>query len=989
MTPDPATADFLRFRETGDLGALERALATVQPALSRQVQRQLRNEAEAADVVQETMLAALQRSDQFQGDATLQAWLGGISRHLMHRVWRRPSPALGLAEAADRGDGPATTAEQEQLDAVLRDAVAQLQDPYREVMQLYLAGETSAQIIAARLGRSPSTVRTQLERALRRLRDLVPRSLAPMVVAMLAARGTAAEPRPATGRGRRRAALAAAAAILALLAGTVVWWRAAPDGQPAAPPRPDPEPSPLVASTTPDPPLRTTAAEPSAAPNASVPATASVEVALRWASSGAPAAGVAVILAAPAHPGGKPLIVHFDSWRHAITDADGIAQFDAVPAGPAQVRFEDLRVEERLDIGAGAEVRVARDVRPAFDITGRILDPEGNGVAGAELWASSSGRLMTPGYVAAISDQEGNYRAPLVSRSSQIDLWAEADGYRPSSRFQLKGSASAGKLDFSLLRDPRVIRGVLRDPEGAAVPGVIGFYPAAVPDRAPPALYVQADAAGRFTCASLDPIGYHMAATAAGWAGSITKIDLTPGDADVELSLLHGAMIEGKIHGIGAVDTEQLRVGPRRPGPRRANPEQFLLLPAATVSPDATYRLGPMPPGPVIIAAFDPYVTNGLLARRGLSISTTGTLPCDLYAGGEPSWRVSVLTARGRPAAGVVVALAHPTDEPQSGRFTARAATDAAGTVVFHAPPEQPMDVLVYAERSVALPLAFRPGVRPGADLSVQLPTAQVPLGSRVVGRWPTPATDGPPPPTILLRQADSGFALQQTLTTDAADLAFDAVPAGSYLVEARHAEPPHASAVLTSCEVDGTDAVDLGELTPPKWAQLRLLVTEAAPPSPLTVHVLDAQGHLVVELPIQPGTPRKLGVPAGHLTIGYFDTSLRWQRRTLTATPGATESMTLDPGTGRACRLRFPFGEAGRESVNTGMVTIRAATATRECALDAVYSSSSHFAVRLHLAPGAYDVTFWARWNLPQTRRIRIVPGGGIQDLNLPLQRR
>lgn len=104
-----------------DTPSLDRVLATERPYLVRYARRRLDDVALVEDVVQETLLAALQGYGRFEGKATLRTWLTGILINKIadavrreHRagaaLYGRPAAGDGDADAdadADRdGDAP-------------------------------------------------------------------------------------------------------------------------------------------------------------------------------------------------------------------------------------------------------------------------------------------------------------------------------------------------------------------------------------------------------------------------------------------------------------------------------------------------------------------------------------------------------------------------------------------------------------------------------------------------------------------------------------------------------------------------------------------------------------------------------------------------------------------------------------------------------------------------------------------------------------------
>lgn len=132
----------------------------------RAVARGLLGDAHAAeDVAQDAWVRALQRAP---GAGSLRAWLGTVTKNLVHDARRRAE------RRAEREERAARVEAQESVDtaferlSVQRDvveAILGLGEPYRSVVLLRYYHELEPSAIAARLGAKPATVRTQLVRA--------------------------------------------------------------------------------------------------------------------------------------------------------------------------------------------------------------------------------------------------------------------------------------------------------------------------------------------------------------------------------------------------------------------------------------------------------------------------------------------------------------------------------------------------------------------------------------------------------------------------------------------------------------------------------------------------------------------------------------------------------------------------------------------------------------------------------------------------------
>lgn len=132
----------------------------------------LRDEAGADDVVQQTWLTALRRAPD-RADS-LRAWLGRVARNLALDAKRGSGRRAVRERAAARDEATEAVDRAHERLHVQRDvvdAVLALEEPYRSVVLLRFFEGLDAAEVAARLDRSPATVRSQQSRALRQLRE--------------------------------------------------------------------------------------------------------------------------------------------------------------------------------------------------------------------------------------------------------------------------------------------------------------------------------------------------------------------------------------------------------------------------------------------------------------------------------------------------------------------------------------------------------------------------------------------------------------------------------------------------------------------------------------------------------------------------------------------------------------------------------------------------------------------------------------------------
>ncbi len=154
-------------------------------ALVRQVQRPvyglclrlLRNDAEAAEVAQETFLRAFQNLERFDESRPFDLWVMAIARNLCLDLLRRRSkvktedlePHAAVLDSGAPNLLDAAIAREEKKS--LEDALATLGDADREVLALYYVQKRTTKEIAQILEVAPGTIMARLFRAREKLRQ--------------------------------------------------------------------------------------------------------------------------------------------------------------------------------------------------------------------------------------------------------------------------------------------------------------------------------------------------------------------------------------------------------------------------------------------------------------------------------------------------------------------------------------------------------------------------------------------------------------------------------------------------------------------------------------------------------------------------------------------------------------------------------------------------------------------------------------------------
>jgi RNA polymerase sigma-70 factor (ECF subfamily) len=157
---------------------LRAAVVALRPVLFALARRMCASEADAADVVQDSLESALMAGDRLHAVENLQAWLVTILHRRMIDLFRRRD----REQLGDPPEEPAVTQEAPVADAPrwasvdaeqLRAAVDRLDPEFRKAFVLHAFERRSYKEIAIALGIPLNTVGTRLLRARRKLRVLL------------------------------------------------------------------------------------------------------------------------------------------------------------------------------------------------------------------------------------------------------------------------------------------------------------------------------------------------------------------------------------------------------------------------------------------------------------------------------------------------------------------------------------------------------------------------------------------------------------------------------------------------------------------------------------------------------------------------------------------------------------------------------------------------------------------------------------------------
>lgn len=169
--------DILRRAQQGDSEAFRLLVEAYQTQVYRLALRMC-GEAAADDVTQEAFLAAWRALPEFRGTCRFSTWLYRLTTNAAIDCLRREKRHRGTddldgVDLPDGGDTPQETAERSETRNAVRAALCQLTDEHREVLLLRYMQELDYGEIARALHISEGTVKSRINRAKARLKELL------------------------------------------------------------------------------------------------------------------------------------------------------------------------------------------------------------------------------------------------------------------------------------------------------------------------------------------------------------------------------------------------------------------------------------------------------------------------------------------------------------------------------------------------------------------------------------------------------------------------------------------------------------------------------------------------------------------------------------------------------------------------------------------------------------------------------------------------
>jgi len=183
---DANDTELLERAREGDRRALEALLARHQRSVYRFGLKMCRDEEDAKDILQETLLAVARNVKDFRGASSVSTWLYTIARSFCIKKRRRSKfapaqeeslsarePGEAARQVVDPARAPDDALAGRQIESALEQAIGSLDPMYREVLLLRDVEGLTAPEVAEVMGLSVEAVKSRLHRARVAVREAV------------------------------------------------------------------------------------------------------------------------------------------------------------------------------------------------------------------------------------------------------------------------------------------------------------------------------------------------------------------------------------------------------------------------------------------------------------------------------------------------------------------------------------------------------------------------------------------------------------------------------------------------------------------------------------------------------------------------------------------------------------------------------------------------------------------------------------------------
>lgn len=692
-------------------------------------------------------------------------------------------------------------------------------------------------------------------------------------------------------------------------------------------------------------------------------------------ASGTPVAGVEVFV--------YPSID--SSWprrRTATTDPAGVARFAPLEPGVVHVEAAAGGPRMAVELPPGREANVTIAMPAGGAVEGRVIDPAGRGIAGAQVWLSGAWDDARGGVVAR-TDARGRFELRDVGRGRHVAAWAR--GFAASPVFPVRGEAgSRSQLSITLSPASGAVEGIVVDERGKPVPEaliVVGADERAFDRRGddgsraagPAPREVRTGSDGRFGVRHLEPGQHPMVVVAGGHAPAVLGVTVQVGATEsVRVSLTAGAVVHGTCRGADGAPVAHVEVA-TRDVPRAASRH-------ATSDVDGRYRLVDVVVGEVALAATAPSVTTPvtttLVTHSGRTLQWDPVFDAALDPAEVVTGRVVGPDGRGLPNHRVV---AEP-DPPARATPVSRL-TGSDGTFRLAVPWER-VRLLVFGDVSASgFPVAVAAGIPRGAgdvELVVQ-PATLSGVRARVIDSAGMPVAA-----TLQVWHQDA--RVWREVPSQPGTGVVELVPMlpGTCTIEIR--SPDHPWLRLDAQELPRGRVLELGDLVLEPGARVEGNVTfvDGGAPGSLTLRFVDEDaGREVGAAEVREGRFRSNPLPAKPLVMiveGDGIASTRVPLALSPATPLRVIELSVERGVPVTLRLALPPAMERPQWLHVGVFRDREPVWTRGL------GRATAAEVTIGLAPGAYRVIVQSTQPLAD---MPIEVGGRPVTFDVPLRPR